>query len=460
MKKWMLLMLAAIAAIAGQPMFAEENATGANHEFTYEDVEYRVIDEDARTCMTKPRDYWYNCSDGKTTLVIPEEVSDGTCCYKVVEIGEYSFYHSSDLVSVVLPESVRTVGDYAFSACDKIETIAFPPSLAAVGRGAFSGCTSLTKIDVPDGVEHINDYTFSGCTSLASVKLPSNLRTIGEAAFRRCGLEEVDLPDSLEVIEDGNQEEDGYYVVHTGAFSSTKLKRISLPDNIKKVGAYAFAQCNDLEYIEFPKYLREIGYGVCCMCQCLNLIEFPDSLKTIGREAFWWCESLQRVDIPKGTERIADCAFEDCWNLKTIVFPESLKELGSRSPVLSRCSESSGLDIYYLTSSPKNVADGRNVADGKYGAFGEKVYQYGTLYVGIGGLEGARKTEPWKNFVNIKESVMCGVEKVKSDSLSDSNVPVEVFDLQGRRVAYSEDGLPSGLYIIKEGDRVKKVRIN
>lgn len=62
----------------------------------------------------------------------------------------------------------------------------------------------------------------------------------------------------------------------------------------------------------------------------------------------------------------------------------------------------------------------------------------------------------WYSFVNI-------IDDLTQDSAVEdmfdggSTLPVEVYDLQGRKIAASEDGLPSGLYIIRQSRDVRKV---
>ena len=70
---------------------------------------------------------------------------------------------NSDLVSVLLPESL--------------------PSLQ---ENAFKNCTSLTEIRIPANVTEIPDYAFYNCVKLVTVTMSNHVTRIGVAAFKDC----------------------------------------------------------------------------------------------------------------------------------------------------------------------------------------------------------------------------------------------------------------------------------
>lgn len=508
MKNWFILLLTAIETIASQAVFASDADTEVFHEFEWQGIKYRVIDEEKKTCMTKPRynengsleyiefspvifDYDPEVDD---VLYIPEEVSDGIHTYSVVEIGDRSFEMVSNLVSVILPNSINKIGDYAFNGCknlksmalpemidtipkgfvtycislgdlkipenvnyiggyafmgcESIESLTLPSSLTYLGGASFCNCNNLTNIVIPDGVTVINVNTFNRCSKLKSVKLPSNLKKIMCCAFSDCGLEELDLPESLEEIDEGEEvKEPGISAEYYGAFSYSSLKRIVIPDRVKKIGCYAFAECWRLEYIKFPRYLDIIEDDMCIGCRNLRDIVFPDSIREIGRAAFYDCSSLKAIEIPEGTERIYGAAFCGCNELHTVVIPESLCLLRNHV-FFNRDSEVSDMEIFYKTSVPKDMSDCEY-------AFKPSTYENGTLYVGTGGLEAARKTEPWKNFVNIKEMDFSDVDGISAKD-ANQHGDVELFDLHGRKI--DDAGfLPHGVYILRKDGHTSKV---
>ena len=86
------------------------------------------------------------------------------------------------------------------------------------------------------------------------------------------------------------------------------LKRVYLPDGIKKL---------PMEVFMFQYALEEV--------------RLPADLEEIGTWAFAYCISLKRLAIPAGVHTIDSAAFCDCWALEGLVLPEGLRSLGAGS---------------------------------------------------------------------------------------------------------------------------------
>lgn len=75
-----------------------------------------------------------------TFVVIPKEVKDGEKTYVVNIIAGAAFSAASELVNVVIPETVKTIETYAFDACAKLENVWFEGDKA-----------TFTQINIADG---------------------------------------------------------------------------------------------------------------------------------------------------------------------------------------------------------------------------------------------------------------------------------------------------------------------
>lgn len=152
-------------------------------------------------------------------LTIPSTVSNGGKTYIVERIGEKAFYQSG-LLSVVLPNTIKSIGKSAFKD-SSLESIELPIGLERIEGGDFSGA-------------------FSGCLSLKSVVLPNTIKSIGSCTFNSSSLESIKLPIGLERIE-------------SDAFSHCKsLKYVYFPPSPLELGQYCFACCDNL--------IRQEGY--------------------------------------------------------------------------------------------------------------------------------------------------------------------------------------------------------
>lgn len=80
-----------------------------------------------------------NYSEHKDNLVVPETVSDGTTTYTVTSVGHptsnysstsyHPFYNKTDITSVTLPNTLRTIGYYAFYGCSGLTSVVIPNSV-------------------------------------------------------------------------------------------------------------------------------------------------------------------------------------------------------------------------------------------------------------------------------------------------------------------------------------------
>lgn len=109
--------------------------------------------------------------------VIPETVTT---------IGEYAFYYSSKLTSVIIPKSVTSIESSAFQFCKKIASFELPEVLESIGNNAFANCEAVKSFVIPNTVTSIGRYAFQKCKALQAVTIGSSVNTIGRNAFTNC----------------------------------------------------------------------------------------------------------------------------------------------------------------------------------------------------------------------------------------------------------------------------------
>lgn len=91
-----------------------------------------------------------------------------------------------NLVSVTLPEGLKTIGERAFYNCTALSSINIPQSVTSIGEQAFYKCTGLTTVIIPDNMTKIANGTFWECTGLTSIVIPVSVAEIGDSAFNFC----------------------------------------------------------------------------------------------------------------------------------------------------------------------------------------------------------------------------------------------------------------------------------
>ena len=191
MKKKILVMIAAIAAVLVLPLAA--NAAS---------VSDLTFDKETGTIT--------GCNESAAgELVIPAEI-DGV---KVTSIDSGAFDDCRGLTSISIPDSVTSIGYNAFCDCGSlninvddnnknycdIDGVLFtkdkktlmvyakdeiqpqyiiPDGVTSIGDEAFGFCRSLTSVSIPDGVTSIGDGAFGWCESLTSVSIPDSVTSI------------------------------------------------------------------------------------------------------------------------------------------------------------------------------------------------------------------------------------------------------------------------------------------
>ena len=68
---------------------------------------------------------------------------------------------------------------------DKIKKVVINNGVTNIGSAAFFGCSNITSVSIPKSVKSIGEWAFFECV-LTSVTIPNSVTTIGESAFQDC----------------------------------------------------------------------------------------------------------------------------------------------------------------------------------------------------------------------------------------------------------------------------------
>lgn len=136
------------------------------------------------------------------------------------------------------------------------------------------------------------------------------------------------LPETFTTSEHGKKP---VTIIATGAFRSSSLRSIVIPESYLIIEEEAFLNSIKLEKVVFKKgsKLREIGNNAFKFAADLKQIEIPKSVEKIGEFAFSEATSLTSVNFEDGSilETIGSNAFSGTKNLKQITLPANLKNI-------------------------------------------------------------------------------------------------------------------------------------
>lgn len=266
-----------------------------------------------------------------------------------VGIADAAFFGCSELMTIDLPSTLKSIGQFAFNMCGTLQRINIPNAVTSIQLGTFAGCGKLGSVDL-GGVKYIGDYAFQNCASLTSVEIKNTVTKIGDTAFSGCkGLTSIVIPSS--VTEIGKGAFQGCYgltsitVPFVGATlngtENTSFKYIfgNVPDSLKTVvitggtaiADNAFQNCDGISSITLPATVTSIGNNAFYYCGELTEMIIPNSVKNIGESAFRNCSNLSSLTIGSGVVEIGRNAFYGCRNLSAVTIPNSVTTIGEQA---------------------------------------------------------------------------------------------------------------------------------
>lgn len=353
MKKGFLLSV--FALLFSQFLFA--------HDFMVDGICYNIISEEYKLCEVtyfKQESGAIKSNFYKDVVFVPETVEFGGSSYFVSAIGAGAFSGNDELLSVVMPNTVKVIENSAFSGCRQMKSITVPKSVEHIESGAFCALESLTYLsvdednpvydsrcgcnaiiesstntllygckttEIPDGVEVIamNAFEIVCNTAHLTLDIPASVKVIDYCAFQTCDwLVGVTLHDGLEKIGDG-------------AFRHTSIESITIPATVTEIEPAAFAGVNELKSIKVKRGNKVYDSRGGCnaiiesvsdrLVQACARTKIPEGVKVIGRNAFKGVEKGS-VDIPSSVVELENGAFFGCGLRGKLVIPGSVKSIG------------------------------------------------------------------------------------------------------------------------------------
>ena len=293
--------------------------------------------------------------------VIPDEAFDGCSSLLTINFPETLKEIRSDafcgtaLTGFVAPNSLTGIWAYAFKDCADLATAELN-NVRSLGSGAFQNCTALQSVVLSDRMTELSDHIFDGCTALAEINMPDNAIAVPFSMFNGTA-----YYNDASNWENGVLYVDGYliavnrdfaslteYAVKEGtiviaddAFSgvgySSKLKKMTLPDGLYRIGERAFSKHFYLAQINIPDSVRSIGYAAFEQTAYDAESNYIDGGLYIGN----WLVAVENVArtsfaVREGTVGVADGKDTSLFPTRAqkvaqLTLPSSLRYIGQRS---------------------------------------------------------------------------------------------------------------------------------
>ncbi len=191
-------------------------------------------------------------------ITVPGSVSYKGIIFNVIQIGEEAFA-GSDLESIILPSTIRTIGYCAFAGCINLCHIDLPKSLKEIDRNSFFKCTSLAQIFIPSSVEIIGDYSFSGCSNLENINVDKenlNYKSINGVLFDREVSQIIKYPEGKK---ENYKIPNTVKTINTNCFFGLHETTIILPESISFIKSSAFDEYYNVKLVCLASKPPEIG---------------------------------------------------------------------------------------------------------------------------------------------------------------------------------------------------------
>ncbi len=131
----------------------------------------------------------------------------------------------------------------------------------------------------------IEDYACYGLSGLKEVVIPNNVKIIGDFSFAQCKqLKKVKLGKGIERI-------------WNNSFENTNIQRIKLPQSLLSIGIGAFRACK-LESLKLPSRLKFIDSYAFAQNAKLKKVKVPDSVTLIRKDVFGTKKKGMKVEMP------------------------------------------------------------------------------------------------------------------------------------------------------------------
>lgn len=305
----------------------------------------------------------YDNSTPDGVIDIPDTVTKDNIDYTVTAIEDSafeSFPTPTNVSSVFIPATVRSIGDSAFSYCNALTTVTFaegsqlksiglaafygteqlyprfkeikiPDSVDTIGSGAFFYCQDLERITLPSALQTLSSVTFYGCAALSEVTFPASLKTIESSVFDGCrNLSEVKLPASLTAIQSSVFHRcsaqtvfyDGSLEQWNQITADNDVLGYSCPSLVMDDYTAQFIPVEDDPDHPFPgpppKTVTITKYT-----GTESTVILPSTISSwpvtkIGEDAFQDNTTITSVTIPASVTEIGSNAFADCTNLTSV----------------------------------------------------------------------------------------------------------------------------------------------
>ena len=218
-------------------------------------------------------------------------------------------------------ENIVTVDDYGNVTAVAEGFASVTVKVLLDGRSTYYSQTVDVEVKDPYVTNGASLTAYYGLGGLVSIPSDLRLKEIGTFAF--ANFDYVQKTEEELAIDDTSISKQWY-------IGEATITKVIIPEGVKKINAYAFANLTALEEVVLPSTMKFIEYGAFYGCSSLETISFSgeNNLKIINQRAFESCNLRGTLDL-SGIHMISDYAFAGNTKLEEVILSDNVRSIGA-----------------------------------------------------------------------------------------------------------------------------------
>lgn len=435
--------------------------------YTYDDCIYNVINGSQREL--------YIVAQAKKTFVLDSEST---------QLGNRIFYGHKNLSTIYIPDNIDFIGEAVFANCKELKKVRLSERLKNIPDSCFYGCEKLEQVKLPGSTENIGKWAFGCCNSITSIDIPTHVKSIGDGAFANCATLQnftVDEWNTEFAAHDGALYNCGYKYAYK--YTPYDLHLICCPGGKKEVAINeetvmildnSFYGCRKLESLHIPAkvfYIYPRAFHSCDSLMDFTVSDESTEYKSIdgmiissSYRSLWAFPGGREEAIINPSSKVEGShyytdydtierdAFYGCNKLRKISFFAFVRIY---APNFLACDNITEINLYDYPSIESMYPLEPEV-------FTPKVYETAQLNVYYNSetswiTSSIQESPYWSKFKNINYIETSGIEDITIDDSNDDDASTTIYSINGIKLGNCIDNLKPGTYIIRQGNKSKKI---
>ncbi len=308
-------------------MFPSEAVTLRYRLDAYFPADTKVVFESSNENIVKVDE------NGKITAV-----AEGFASIAVKVLMDDKDTYFSQSLSISVKDPYITTGPSLTHYFGNGGLVHIPTSLAIteIGQYAFSNFDYIPKgpeDEISEDYPETTKIWFIGDDTIEEIIVPEGVKTIGAYAFANLtALKKVTLPSTIERIDQG------------AFYGCTALTTVTGLENVKFMNQNAFANCGLQGTISLDNLVAMADYTF-MGCESLRGVNLSTATQSVGAFAFADCKSLASVTIPCEILKLGQYAFRGCEALISVTLNAAVVPAGAFDGCKALSTVSLGKDV-------------------------------------------------------------------------------------------------------------------